>query len=78
MKYGEFKIEISDQHFLTAIADILDPNFVQRTFHPRPALIAKKPVSGHRLWKEYKGEPFDPNEFDKVEGYWDHEHCTKH
>ncbi len=71
MKSGEFNIEISEDHFRAAIADILDRNFVQRIFHPRPALIAKKPVSGHRMWKEHKGEAFDPNEFEKVDGYWE-------
>jgi hypothetical protein len=76
MKSGEFNVEISETHFRAAIADILDYNFVQRTFHPRPALIATKPVSGHRMWKEFKGEPFDPNEFQKLDGYWDHEHCS--
>ena len=76
MKSGEFNVEISEEHFLAAIADILDRNFVHRTFHPRSALIAKKPVSGHRMWKEHRGEAFDSNEFKKVDGYWDHEHCS--
>jgi hypothetical protein len=28
------------------------------------------------MWKEFKGEAFDEAEFTKVEGYWDHEHCS--
>jgi hypothetical protein len=46
------------------------------TFHPRSALSAAKPVKGHRTWKEFKGDPFDPNEFQKADGYRDHEHCS--
>jgi hypothetical protein len=49
MKSGEFNLEISETLFAAPIADILDHNFVQRTFHPRPALIAAKPVSGDRM-----------------------------
>jgi hypothetical protein len=76
MKSGQFDAEVSREYFHAAIADIHNHEFVQRTFHPRPALIVKELVNGHRMSKEFKGEIFDPNKFDKVEGHWDHEHCS--
>jgi hypothetical protein len=75
MKSGDFSQEVSGPHFQEAIRDIHNHDFVQLTFHPKPGLIAKAPVHKHRMWKEYKGQAYDPAEYDKVDGYWDHEHC---
>jgi len=69
MDSGELNCAISEQHFLVVIAITLDSIFVQRTCHPRPALIAKKPLSGHRMWKRLQRRDLDPNELERVNIY---------
>jgi hypothetical protein len=76
MKSGDFSISRDDNYYRKAFAEILDRNYVPRTFSIRPALVAKEPVNGHRMWKDYHGETFDNSKFDLVEGMWDHEHCS--
>jgi hypothetical protein len=61
--------------------------FARRVFASYPSLRAKKPLGADELppdsrdgdeWhasKPYTGEPFDPDEYELVEGGWDHEHC---
>jgi hypothetical protein len=75
MKSGDLSAS-NDACFREAFAGIRDPNFVQRTFLTRPALIAKEPVNGHRMSKDYHGGPYDQSKFDLVEGVWDHDHCS--
>jgi hypothetical protein len=50
--------------------------FVQRTFSSHAALVAREPVNGHRMSRDYHGEPYDASKFELVEGKWDHEHCS--
>jgi len=40
-----------------------------------PLVLAKRPVDGYRLEREYTGGEFDADELDLVQGRWDHEHC---
>ena len=54
----------------------MDKDFDQVDFSSSPALISKKLVKGHRMWKAYKGGNYNQEEFDLVEGLWDHEHCS--
>jgi hypothetical protein len=61
--------------------------FAHRVFSPRPSLRAITPLSDDELpppsrgtgeWYEsrpYRGEPFDPDQYELVEGDWNHEHC---
>ncbi|MGA2177012.1 MAG: hypothetical protein ABSH38_18715 [Verrucomicrobiota bacterium] len=76
MKSGDYSISRDDEYYRKAFAQIRDRHFEQRTFSSRPALVAKEPLNGHRMWKDYHGEQYDKSEFDLVEGMWDHEHCS--
>ena len=76
MKSGDFSVSHHDDDDRESYAEITDREFVRETFRSRPALIAKESVNGHRMWKDYHGEPFDEKQFDLVEGKWDHEHCS--
>src|SRR5207248_8778763 len=51
--------------------------FVRRTFRPYACLVLAAPPSpaGVSLWRPYRGEPYDPAVYDRVEGGWDHERC---
>jgi hypothetical protein len=61
--------------------------FTRRVFASYPSLRAKKPMDRDALppdsrdggeWHsstQYTGQPFDPEEYELVEGGWDHEHC---
>jgi hypothetical protein len=76
MKSGDYSISRDVEHYRKAFAEIRDRQFEQRTFSSRPALVPKEPVNGHRMWKDYHGEPYDTSKFDLVEGMWDHDHCS--
>jgi hypothetical protein len=76
MKSGDFSISRDDENYRKTFACIRDRHFTQHTFSSRAALVAKEPVNGHRMWQEYRGEPYDKSKFDLVEGMWDHEHCS--
>jgi hypothetical protein len=75
MKSGDYSTSRDDEYYRKEFAAIKDRRFQQRTFSARPALVAKESVNGHRMWKDYHGEPYDSNLFDLVEGMWDHDHC---
>jgi hypothetical protein len=60
--------------------------FARRVFATYPSLWAKKPMDSGDLppdsrdgeWhmsRPYRGEPFDPEEYELREDGWDHEHC---
>jgi hypothetical protein len=61
--------------------------FTRRVFASYPSLRAREPMDPDALpppsrdegeWYRsmpYTGEPFDPEEYELVEGGWDHEHC---
>jgi hypothetical protein len=76
MKSGDFSDDRGTEYFRREFGEIRDREFEQRSFSPRPALVAKEPVEGHRMSKDYHGEPYDVSKFDLVEGMWDHEHCS--
>ncbi len=76
MRSGDPSVNREDECYRWGFAEIRNRTFVQRIFSTRPALVARAPVNGHRAWKDYHGEPFDTNEFELVEGLWDHEHCS--
>ena len=72
MKSGDFTLSRDDAYHREEFAKITDPIFVCRTFATRAALVKRTPVNGHRLTRDYHGEPYDRDEFDLVEGMWDH------
>src|SRR5437870_3317205 len=76
MKSGDYSLARDDEYHRKEFAEILDRQFVQRTFSPRAALVAKEPVDGHQAWQDYHGGPYDKSKFDLVPGQWDHEHCS--
>ena len=76
MKSGDFSISRDAPYYRKAFAEIPDRRFEQRSFIPRAALVAKEPVDGWQMRKDYHGEPYDAASFDLVEGMWDHEHCS--
>ena len=57
------------------MADVVDRQFTQRTFHVYPSLRAKRPVDGWIQSKPYHGEQFDETDWSLTPGGWDHEHC---
>jgi hypothetical protein len=76
MKSGDYSVARDNESFCKAFSEIDDRDFVQRTFSSHPALVAKEPVNGHRMWRDYHGESYDASKFDLVEDIWDHEHCA--
>ena len=51
--------------------------FVHRQFASYPSLRSIEPLNerGGSFWQPYRGEAYDPEKFELVEGGWDHEHC---
>lgn len=76
MKSGDYSISRDDEYYRKHLAEISDRAFVQSRFSSHAALVAKRPVNGHRMWTDDRGEPYDKSEFDLVEGMWNHEHCS--
>jgi hypothetical protein len=80
MKSGNNSIDRDNKQFREALLAITDRQFEQRTFSSRPALITKKPASDPRVLHEiqdYRGQHYDPSNFEFVEGLWDHDHCSE-
>jgi hypothetical protein len=76
MRTGDPKLNRNDAYYNSRFAEIVDKIFTLETFHPYPALVSKVPVNGHRMWKPYYGGDYDKEQYDPVEGMWDHEHCS--
>ena len=51
-------------------------DFVLRTFNSSPAMVKKEPVNGHRMWTQFDPERYTKEEWDIVEGMWNHEECS--
>ena len=76
MRSGNPSIDRNDKYYRDEVEDIFDKEFSKAIFHPYPALVSKKPVNGHRMWKAHYGGEYDKQEFELIEGMWDHEHCS--
>ncbi len=76
MKSGDYSASRDTDYYRRAFSEIADRNFVERTFFSHPALVAKEPADGRRMWQDYHGEAYDTSKFDLVEDMWDHEHCS--
>jgi hypothetical protein len=75
MKSGDFTISRDDGYYRGEFSNIADRAFTKRIFRNTPALVARDPVNGRRIWKEYDGLPYDQTKFELIEGMWDHGHC---
>jgi hypothetical protein len=73
---GDSSIDRKDEYYREEFEGISDREFSQSTFRACPALVSKVLMNGQRMWKPYYGGEFDRNQFDIVEGMWDHEHCS--
>jgi hypothetical protein len=49
--------------------------FVPKIFRPYPCLASPPDDEGQAAYAPYRGQPFDPDAQQLVEGGWDHEHC---
>jgi len=76
LKSGDYSVIRDNENFRKAFAEIRNRHFEQRAFSSRPALVAKEPAEGLRMWKDFHGEPYDGSKFELVEGMWDHDHCS--
>lgn len=72
---------MSEQPPITAdeLAQFRRCRFVRRVFAPYASLRSVQPLGDGEGWhvsRPYHGEAFNPEEFELVEGGWDHEHCN--
>ena len=51
--------------------------FERRVFASHPCLQSIEPSDeyGGRFWEPFRGQAYDPLQFELVDGGWDHEHC---
>jgi hypothetical protein len=66
----------NSEYYRTGIEQLTDRNFSHFTFAPRPALRARMPMNGYRVEREYTGGDFSSEEWELIDGRWDHQHCT--
>ena len=59
-----------------ALGDSPARDFTTRVFRPKPAMVKKELMNGHRMWTEYDPAKFSEEEYKLVPGMWDHEHCA--
>lgn len=76
MRSGDPNLDRNSEYAREVAYRITDREFSVETFHPYPALLSREPVRGARMWKPYQGGDYDQEEFELVEGMWDHEHCS--
>jgi hypothetical protein len=72
----QFRIE----HDAKLLAECRTDSFVLRKFLAMPSLRTKDPSAwdsegSFHVSERYEGEPFDPKDWEVIEGGWDHEHC---
>jgi hypothetical protein len=68
--------EHEEGNWRDALGDAPKHDFVKRVFACSPAMVKKEPVNGHRMWSKYDPARFSIEEYEVVEGMWDHEHCS--
>lgn len=57
------------------VASLKSMIFTRRVFSKAPALVAVHASNGWREECEYKGQTFDPKEWQLAANRWDHQHC---
>lgn len=67
---------ISEQEWIDALGGEAKGDFVLQTFRKSPAMVAREPVNGHRMWTKYDPAVFDERVYELVPDMWDHEHCV--
>ena len=70
------RAKLTDPKFAEPLGERPRLDFALKTFAVAPAMVKKKPVTGHRLWSKLDPERFNEEEHEIVEGKWDHEHCA--
>jgi hypothetical protein len=68
--------EYEEQNWRDALGTAPKRDFTQRVFACTPAMVKKELVKGARMWSQYDPAKFTKEEYDIVEGMWDHEHCA--
>lgn len=68
--------EYEERQWRDALGAAPKRDFVQRAFACTPAMVKKELVNGHRMWSQYDPAKFTKEEYDIVDGMWDHEHCA--
>ena len=76
MRTGEADIDRNDEYYRSRYEEILDKQFQQTIFRPIPALVSRKLINGHRMWKPYNDEKYDSDAYELIQDMWDHEHCS--
>jgi len=76
MNESDQKPIITDSEFSDALGSNPKLDFIFKQFFTSPAMVAKKPINGHRMWTKYDSERYTPSEYEVVEDMWDHEHCS--
>ena len=67
---------LHDEYYVTSLGEELTLDFHPHLFHAAPAMVKKDPVNGMRMCTKYDPEKYSPEEYDIIEGMWDHEHCA--
>jgi hypothetical protein len=73
---GDRSLDREHDYYRQPFDEIIDKEFHNYSFHSYPALVSRKLINQHRMWKPYNGGQFDEEQFELVEGLWDHEHCS--
>jgi|GEM_PF-3913907 len=68
--------EVEEKNWRDALGTAPERDFTRRSFVCAPAMVKKELVNGHRTWSPYDPSKFSKEEYDLVEGMWDHEHCA--
>jgi len=76
MRSGEADIDRNHEYYRSMYEEIPDKQFLQKIFRPIPALVSRKLINGHRMWKPYRGGEYDTDAYELVQDMWDHEHCS--
>jgi len=76
MRSGEAGIDRNDEYYRPRYEEIPDKQFAQETFRPIPALVSRKRIHGHGMWKPYHSGEYDKETYELVQNMWDHEHCS--
>lgn len=70
------RFRLTDRKFAEPLGERPLLDFTARIFVVGPAMVRKRPVNGHRLWTRLDPERFNEDDYEIVEGKWDHEDCV--
>ncbi len=61
-----------EEHMRTLARDSRQKEWSKRKWTPSPALVGKGPQG---MATKYKGQQYDPEQYELVHDGWDHDHC---